>query len=198
MTPKRNPWVGINYLPDNPAVEVPPPFFLQRVFDFDADIVIVPSRQRPHAYVIARRRRISAGAENKPLEDSLRDSDTAMCLTHNLVPVCLMFKTGPLWDADRIIARLAARDLWAHGGGDAAADLLEAQEAEEKKRTQAAIRDDMYNRSGDAWRSYQYRTGQRVSMAGSRGTSGRPLSKRPPSGSTAGSGVALFVGDQAD
>jgi hypothetical protein len=52
--------------------------------------------------------------------------------------------------------------MWAHGGPEKVNELLLAQEAAEKAKTRAATRDDLYNRSGDGWRTYQRRTGQRV------------------------------------
>ena len=148
-----------NYIADNTYVEVPPNYFLQRVYDYDAMLVVMPSRLVPGAYVIARRRQFGVGITDKALIDSIDQQDTKMCLLNGVVPVCLMYKTGPSWDPDPIIRTLMARDTWAFGGGDAVADMLEAQEAEAEKKLKAEIRDDMYNRSGDAWRSYQARTG---------------------------------------
>lgn len=188
-----NPFIGRVYIPDNVKMEEPPAWFLQRFFDFDAMLVILPSRQRPFHYVIARRKQLSAGLTDRALEETVTDSDTKMCLKYGVVPVTLMFKHGPVWNADKILATLAARDLWAHGGADKAADALEAQEAAEKAATRAQVREDMYHRSGDAWRSYQLRTGAAVGYrAGAR--SGTAQEKQSPSGSTAGSGV-MFSND---
>ena len=152
------------YIADNTRMETPPGWFLQALHDYDADLVVLPSRMRPFAYVIARRLR------NKRWDmaavDSTTQPDTKMCMLHGLIPVCLMFKHGPTWSAEIILAKLRARDLWAHGGPDKVANLLEEQEAAEKAKIQADIRADMWDRSGDAWRSYQARTGQRVSVPG--------------------------------
>lgn len=170
---RPNPWVGLTYIADNTRVETPPAFFLQRLHDFDPDIVLLPSRLVPFAYVIARRKKFSVGLTNKALEDSITQPDTKMCMLHGLVPVCLMYKTGPTWDVDAIIRKLAARDTWrladqladqtgdhSKSRWDLVADMLDAQDEAEKQATRAAIRDDLWNRSGDAWRSYQHRTGQ--------------------------------------
>jgi hypothetical protein len=189
---QRNPWIGITYIPDNPRMETPPAWFLQQIHDFDAYLVLLPSRLRPFAYVLARRRQLSAGLTDKAVEDSITVSDTKMCLTYGCMPVCLIFKTGPTWDADRIIRSLRARDLWAHGGADRVADMLEAQEDAEREKLRQEIRDDMWNRSGDAWRSYQARTGQRVSLNPTTTRTGRRAIPTAPSGSIAGSG-ALFT-----
>lgn len=192
-TAVANPFVGVNYLPDNPGMAVPPAYFLQRIYDYDAMLVLLPSRTRPFAYVIARRRQFGAGISNKAIEDTVTVSDTKMCLLHGLVPVCLMFRNGQGWDPDPVIRSLTARDLWAHGGADKVADQLEAQEAAETDRVRKEIRDDMWNRSGDAWRSYQRRTGQSVSLSSTPAGSGRRNSNSPVSGSMPGSDASVFV-----
>lgn len=169
-----NPFVGVNFIPDNVKMEVPPKFFLQRVYDFDNWLVIMPSRRIPFAYVIARRRQLSRGLTDKAVEGAIDQPDTKMCLQYGCVPVCLMYKTGPTWNPDAILTKLAARDMWriADESGlranksraDIIADMLEEQEEKEKEKLRASIRDDLWNRSGDAWRSYQARTGQRTKL----------------------------------
>lgn len=183
----RNPYVGITYIPDNPRMETPPAFFLQRLHDYDGDLVILPSRYKPFAYVIARRRYYSAGLTDKALESTITQPDTLMCLHYGLVPVCLMYKHGPTWNPDTVLQSLMARDLWAHGGADKVCDMLEQQEEDEKAKQRAATREDLWHRSGDAWRSYQARTGQRVGYTSSQEarTAGRRISNSPSSSSTA-------------
>lgn len=190
MTAAPNPWVGINFIPDNPRMEVPPAYVLQRLYDFDAMLVVLPSRHVPFAYVIARRRQYSKGLTCKALEDTIVQPDTKMCLLHDLVPVCLMYKTGPSWDIDPVIRSLRARDMWAHGGPDKVADLLEAQEEAERVKTRQAIRAELWERSGEGWRSYQARTGQSTIKFKDyhKPRTGRRTTQTAPSGSTAGSG----------
>ena len=155
-----NPFVGRNYLPDQPSMEIPPAYFLQRIWDQDSMLVVLPSRKVPFAYVIARRKQFSKGLTDKALLDTCDQPDTKMCMLYDLVPVCLIHKTGSSWNPDPVIRSLQARDLWAHGGADKVSDMLEEQEAAEKKKIQAETRDDLWNRSGDAYRSYKHRTGQ--------------------------------------
>lgn len=184
------------YIPDNVRMETPPEYFLQRLYDQDQDLRLLPSRSRPFAYVLARKRRMSAGPVPQALKDTVLNPDTQMCWHYGLVPVCMVFKTGASWNPDPLIRSLKARDMWAiadgMGGaqsrGDKIADLLEAQEDAEKAATKRAIRDDLWNRSGSAWRSYQARTGQRVALTdlGKPRTGQRAV--KAPSGSTAGSG----------
>lgn len=192
---RPNPWVGVNYIPDNTRMDVPPAYFLQRLSDFDADLVVVPSRMVPFAYVIARRRRLSAGLTDKAIEDTITVSDTKMCLLYGLVPVCLMYRQGFSWDPDPLIRTLKARDMWAHGGAEKVADMLEAQEDAEAAALKKSIRDDLWHRSGDAWRSYTLRTGQATGYGGTLAQSGRRVHQQSPSESTAGSGSAQFRGE---
>lgn len=149
-----------NWIADNGNAPKPPNYFLQRIFDYDAMLVVIPSRDNPGAYVIARRKQFGPGVTPAALDAVYTKADTKMCILHNTVPVCLMMQNGCSWDPSQIIERLFARDLWAHGGADRVADMLEAQEVAAQAKIDAAIRDDIYNRSGDAWRSYQARTGQ--------------------------------------
>ena len=163
MDVTSNPWVGPGrvYIVDNPRLPIPPAHFLAAIHDQDDKLVLLPSRQRAYTYVIARRRQLTAGLKYGPVQPETPE-DTKMCLEHDVVPVCLMFQMGTSWDPAPVIKSLQARDLWTLGGPDKVADLFEAQEDKAKADIKAGIRDDLYNRSGDAWRSYQARTGQRV------------------------------------
>jgi hypothetical protein len=149
-----------NYIADNSKMPVPPAYFLQRIYDFDAMLVLLPSRVRAGAYVIARKKQFGPGLTEKAIDEVYPNPDTKMCVLNGCVPVCMMFATGLTWDPEVIIRTLAARDIWAHGGPDKVADMLEEQESADAAATREAIRADLYNRSGDAWRSYQSRTGQ--------------------------------------
>lgn len=164
MSRVPNPYVGVTYIADNPKMETPPTWFLQQLHDYDGDLVLFPSIARPFAYVVSRRRRHSKWTQAE--RDTITNPDTQRCIHYGLVPVCLMFKHGPIWNVDGILQRLKARDIWRHGGADKVADMLEEQEAKEQADRDKHVRDDMWHRSGDAWRSYQARTGQRVTNPG--------------------------------
>jgi hypothetical protein len=193
--PIANPWVGKNYIPDNVTREVPPAFFLSRIWDQDAMLVVLPSRKTPHAYVIARRKQFGPGLTEAAIDAQYAQPDTKMCVMHGCVPVCLMFKTGSNWDADPIIRSLRARDLWAHGGANKVADMLEAQEEADKAANVAAIRADLYERSGEGWRTYQARTGASTIKHGehrkAQPRQGRRIYSNSPSGSTPTGSVTL-------
>jgi hypothetical protein len=197
---QSNPWIGVNYIPNDIAVAPPPPYFLQRIYDFDNMLVLMPSKLVPFAYVIARRRQFGQGLTDKAIEDSITVSDTRTCFQHGLVPVCLMYRTGDRWDADPIIRSLKARDMWSFEGktseerANTISDMLEAQEEAENKRQLDTIRDELWHRSGDGYRAYKYRTGQRSGRGGTAAQAGRRISNSPDSGSTAGSG-AVFTNE---
>lgn len=193
-----NRFLNVNYIADNPRMEVPPAYFLQRIWDQDAMLVVLPSRKIPFAYVIARRKQWGPGLTEKALEGVYDQPDTKMCILHGCVPVCLMHKTGTSWDPDPIIRSLQARDMWTHGGPDKVADLLDEQDAAAEERQRQQTRDDLYNRSGDGWRSYQARTKQTTnSPYGQTRTAkqrtGRLVYSNSPSssGSTAGLGITV-------
>lgn len=153
-----NAFIGKNYFEGDGQMPVPPEYFLQRIYDYDALLVLFASMVRPGCYVLARRREHSPGLTSAALA-LVANPDTRTCMAMGWVPVCVMYQTGLSWDPAPIIAKLMARDLRAHGGADKAADLLEQQEADVETARKKALRDDLWNRSGDGWRTYQARTG---------------------------------------
>ena len=93
--------------------------------------------------------------------------DTKFCITHHMLPVTLIYRhSSASWSIDNIIADLKSRDIWEAGGGDAYADQADAADDKVEAGKKKAIRDDMWNRSGDAYRSYTARTGSRVNPGG--------------------------------
>jgi hypothetical protein len=185
-----NRWLGITYVADNPRMETPPEWFLGRLHDYDAELVVLPSRYKPYAYVIARRSRLGRrGLTGNAIADTITQPDTLMCMRYGCVPVCLMFKHGPQWSVDGVLAKLRARDLWAAGGAEKAADQLEADEAAAKAKQDADKRDELMGLGREAYRSYKMRTGQRVVSAGH----SRPgaANTNSPSNSTAATGIIL-------
>ena len=107
-TAAQNPWVGRVYLPDNVRMEIPPAWFLQQILDYDSELVIISTRARPFAYVIARRVRHKRWSQVQI--DTATQPDTKMCMHHGLIPVCYMFKHGPQWSSDNVLRSLRARD----------------------------------------------------------------------------------------
>ena len=154
----ENAFLGRTYFEGDVRMPVPPEYFLQRLYDYDALLVMFASKARPGGYVLARRREKSPGLASSALA-AIGNPDTRLCMAMGWVPVCMVRQAGSSWNPDQIIARLHARDIRAQGGADAVANRLEEQEAAEVAATKQATRDDLWNRSGDGWRTYQARTG---------------------------------------
>jgi hypothetical protein len=150
-----------NWIEDNRNAEAPPAYFLQRIYDFDAMLVLMPSRDQPGAYVLGRRKQFGRGLTPAAVQAQYTKPDTCMCILNGAVPVCMVFKPkSGSWSPDPLIRSLMARDIWEHGGADKVADMLEEQEAAEKAANLEKSRKEIYERSGDGWRSYLARTGQ--------------------------------------
>ena len=159
---KPNQWIGINYLDIDSKMAIPPAYWLQRLYDFDADLVVFPSIQVPFAYVLARKARRTGGMNIHDPAFAQALPDTKFCIMRHLLPVTMIYRHSTAsWSIDNILNELRARDIWAAGGADAYADQADAADAQVKEKQKQAIKDDMYHRSGDGWRSYQARTGQR-------------------------------------
>lgn len=187
MRATKNPWVGINYFDTNSKMSIPPAYWLQRLYDFDADLVVFPSTNMPYAYVLARRARRAGTVADAAIVDSCKQPDTVTCLVNGLVPVSVITRTGTSWSIDNIIQSLKARDIWSNGGPDKVADQYDAIDDKKHAKVKSDIRDDMWNRSGDAWRSYQARTGQRSKLT----VPTRTGTAHSASGSTPGSGLVI-------
>lgn len=171
---------------------VPPEYWLQRIYDYDAELVVFPSRYVPYAYVLARRRRMRVASLDEALAATVTQPDTRLCLQRGLVPVALIHRNGTSWSIDNIIATLQRRDIWRVGGGDKMADLHDNTEAAQDEQTRKQIRDDMWMRSGQAWESYQRRSGQRVSSPGL-GSGRQSPTARSSSGSTPRTGSVILT-----
>lgn len=183
----------------------PPAWFLKILWDQDAALVVLPSRQG-RKYLIGRRRersRVVAGIVQHQVNENVHarvgHSDSALLEDHKLVKVdAITSLTGNMHNASwmtsspEILKDLRDRDMWAAGGADAYIAKLEAGEQARADQKRAALLDDIDHRAGDAWRSYQARTGQRNHRG--RNTSATVITS-PLSSGTAGSGSAFFVRD---
>jgi len=163
----------------------PPTWWLQRLADFDNQLVIIPSRQEP-VYRIARRRQFSPGIGTLALLDTQRD--TAMLASYGLVPVTTMIRYAQRWEIDSLLQKLRDRDTWALSGGpmsgrsaaeraERVVGAIEQQEDALAAKERQRMRDDLDYRGKDAWKSYQARTGQRTRLAD------QPTRKSPAPGS---------------
>lgn len=170
----------VNYIEDSNRwnLPTPPDWFLKRLFDFDAQLVLIPSRkkvkkERP-AYLLCRRRLHSAGLGDVAMLDN-KHPDTNMCYAHNVVPIAPMrFTSNQVGFTEEgcasLLAELKSRDTWAITGGpegnaDKAWQAVEEAEAAQKRRERRSLRDMFYHRARDAYRSLKARTGQRNKRA---------------------------------
>jgi hypothetical protein len=132
-----NPFIGKNYYDIDSKMAIPPAYWLERLYDFDADLVVFPSQQVPFAYCLARRARRTAGINTGVLKEGATP-DTKMCLKHHLLPVTIIYRhNAAAWSIDNIISDLKARDTWAMGGSKKVADVLDAQDEQHRAKVQA-------------------------------------------------------------
>jgi hypothetical protein len=160
----------------------PPAWFLKMLWDQDAALVVLPSRQG-RKYIVARRRSLSKNV-NQIVQTLLADAmkkhkavrylDSEMLESRKLVVVdAITSMTGNLHDAGwmasapGMLGELRSRDMWTAGGVDKFLENLEAREAKQAAKQRQSLLDDIDHRAGDAWRSYQARTGARNQHANS-------------------------------
>ena len=170
----------VNYIEDTNRFHLPTPpeWFLKQLFDYDALLVLVPSRikvkgEKP-AYLLCRRRQHSAGLGDVAMLDN-KHPDTNMCYAHGIVPIApLRFNNGATGFTQQgctsLINELKSRDNWAISGGptgnaDAIWQQVEANEAAEERKARMGMRDTFYHMARDAYRSLKARTGQRNKRA---------------------------------
>lgn len=162
-----------NWIPDtNPfRLPQPPSWFLKLLWDQDAGLVMLPSRQG-RKYLLARRRERSQTmhriAINEKVHRRVPQSDGDMLESRHCVLVDTITSitgnagTGSwMASAPGILQSLRNRDMWAAGGADKYNDKLLADEALVADRERQRLLDDIDHRARDAWRSYQARTGRR-------------------------------------
>lgn len=183
----------------------PPEWFLKRLWDFDAQLVIIPSRREPPkanadgegaeppAYLLTRRRQYSANFGDVAMLNN-KNPDTNMCFAHHLVPVApLRFQNGcstfTMKACDDLLKELRARDSWGISGGpdkdgDKVADAVEYAEAQAEQKRRSNLRDMFHHMARDAYHSLQARMGWRnkTSFDGNRHAKkgGRQRGERKP------------------
>lgn len=188
----------VNFIHDQNPFNLPPPpaWWLRRLYDYDSQLVVIPSRV-DRVYRLARRTWNTVGITAVAVID--RHNDSAMLATYGLVPVTSILGWG-VWGTN-IFNELRRRDIWAAGGAEAYVKAADEFDESQRQAKRAAVRDDLWMRAGDAWHSYQSRTRQRISLGGDNPYGGvgsqqarteRRMATAPStSGSTAGSGVVL-------
>ena len=149
-----------NYIPDINRFQLagPPTWFLKQLFEFDASLVIVPSRQ-DHLYRLAQRRHIRL--PEQVVNDVLKEqADTRMLSSYGLVPVTTIIAAAN-WGNPVLFEELHKRAPWRLGGAKKVNAMLEAQDQQE--RLQRHIKNDemLNDLTKDAWKFYQKKVGLR-------------------------------------
>jgi hypothetical protein len=174
--------LGEIYLPDlNPFHLVPPPLWWQQgLWAFDADLRILPGRKKPRFH-LARVKKYSRGLTGEAITDD--QDDTAMFVQYNLVPVTWIASTEGWSEGflQYVVGQLMERDTWAIEGQPLTDDLvrkamfeggskygkaLDQRDEDERAAIDKDVHDDVYHATGEAWRSLQTQTGERILNAG--------------------------------
>lgn len=162
-----------NWLPDTNTylLPAPPAWWLQRLSDFDPQLVVFPSRLK-RCYILARRRsqtlrRPELVKLDGDLLKSTAGGDGQVLAQNDLVYVESIIGNGVF--TAKIFSQLRARDTWRIGGAEKYADLLDEIDHKQEVTTRANWLEDTEHRAKDAYRSYQARTGQRNQHANARG-----------------------------
>lgn len=139
----------------------PPKWWLQKLWDFDNSLVVVPSRQSC-IYRLGQRRKLRL--PDHIVNDALfKESDTKMLASYGLIPVTTILATAN-WSDPYMFVELANRAPWRMGGAAEAIKQVEAQDAKQEMQQQFA-QDDMLNWLGkDAWGLYNKKIGTRSHM----------------------------------
>lgn len=147
-----------NYIKDTNPFNLagPPKWWLQKLYDFDNSLVVVPSRQSC-VYRLAQRRKLRL--TEKVINDALfKQSDTKMLAQYGLVPVTTILATAN-WDNPLMWQDLAERAPHRQGGAEKVVKMLEDRERDEAAKKQANIDDITTITAKDGWKSYRRRIG---------------------------------------
>lgn len=152
-----------NYLQDLNRFKLaaPPAWWLQKLWDFDASLVVVPSRQAC-IYRLAQRRPLQL-RENMTNDALFNESDTKMLAQYSLIPVTTIL-ANPNWSNPFMFEELRRRAPHRMGGAEQAARLVEAQEQQEADQKQADVDDITSQVAKDGWGMYQKKIGIRSHM----------------------------------
>ena len=171
-----------NYIPDVNLFNLsgPPQWWLKKLWDFDASLVVVPSKQNC-LYRLAQRRppNLSVRITNDVL---FKDSDTRMLASYGLIPVTSILATAN-WSNPFLFQELANRAPHRNGGAEKVTQMLEAQEAEADAKKQAKTDEHLHYLGKDAWKLYLKKLGLRGYLDLS---TGQQVSRNPPSPSLKG------------
>jgi hypothetical protein len=139
----------------------PPQWWLQRLWHFDASLVVVPSRQTC-VYRLAQRRKLLL--PEQLVNDALfKESDTRMLASYSLIPVTTILATAN-WSDPQLFEELARRAPWRQGGAERVNELLNAQDQQDELDKRMRTDEHLSYLGRDAWRLYGKKIGVRSAM----------------------------------
>lgn len=147
-----------NWIEDeNPFnLERPPEWWLKRLWDFDATLVLVPSRQKA-VYRLAQR--IPPNPAIAAVNEALwMHSDIRMLAGYGLIPVAPLF-TPVNWDHPRIFQELAERCPAMLGGFEKTMKRIEDREEDERKAVQRQQDEHLEALGDDGWNFIRKKAG---------------------------------------
>jgi len=128
------------------SISPPPAWFLAQLRAFDPDLVLFASVESP-CYQVAKRLHYT-----RHCRPSKRYPDTMIFAIHNLHPVGRLLPPPLTIWGPQVIADLRSMSVSEVGGGDKAADRLDAFDLEEEVKFDVQLADCLDWWGGDAWR----------------------------------------------
>lgn len=152
-----------NYIVDTNPFNLagPPVWWLQKLWEFDNSLVVIPSRQGFY-YRLAQRRKLRL-PEHIVNEALWKHSDTKMLAAHGLVPVTTLLATAN-WGDPYMFVELANRAPWRQGGAAAVNARLDEQDKKAELDIRAKTDDHLNYLGKDGWKFYQMKRGLRSHM----------------------------------
>lgn len=152
-----------NYIPDQNKFRLagPPSWWLRKLWDFDASLVVVPSRQEC-VYRLAQRRKLNL-PEHLVNDALFQQSDTQMLASYGLIPVTSILATAN-WSNPYLFVELANRAPHRQGGWEKVIREVEDAEHQEEVKKQEKVEDMKNILAKDGWRLYQQKQGLRSQM----------------------------------
>jgi hypothetical protein len=152
-----------NYIPDMNKFKLsgPPQWWLRRLWDFDASLVVLPSRQGFY-YRLAQRR--PPNLPTAVVEDIMKEEgDTRMMSSYHLVPITTILATAN-WSNPLMWQDLAERAPWRQGGADKMIRTIEDRENMRELDKRQETQEHLSYLGKDAWNLYNKKIGLRTRM----------------------------------
>lgn len=147
-----------NYIQDTNPFKLagPPSWWLRLLRDFDASLVVVPSRQTC-VYRLAQRRRLNL-PEHITNDALFNESDTKMLASYSLVPVTTILPTAN-WSNPLLFKELGDRAPWRQGGAEKVNARLDAADAAHEASQARKTDEVITHQAKEGWKRYRKLTG---------------------------------------